>query len=52
MSNTSVWQTTEKLKGFSMHLPHVKLTTEEEARRFSNLKFLIAKARNITAPNN
>jgi len=52
MSKTSARQTAEKLKGFSVHLPLVKLTPEEEVRRFSHLKSLIAKARNISAPHN
>ena len=38
------------LKNFSVHLPQVKLSPEEEARRFNNLKSLIAKAKDLYAP--
>jgi len=50
MSNTSAVPTSKELSGFSVHLPNAKLTNEEEAKRFNNLKSLIAKARTSSAP--
>jgi len=49
MSKTSRKLTTKELKDFSVHLPNARITQEEEIKRFSNLKSLLAKARTNSA---
>jgi len=49
MAKKSTKLTLKNSKDFSVHLPNAKITQEEEAKRLSNLKSLLAKARNLAA---
>ena len=39
--------TKTNMKDFTLHVPQTKITQEEEANRFKNLKTLLAKAKTI-----